>query len=301
MSGGAAVGGGGAVTTYQKLYLDLRRQFRRAGFPGADLEARELVCHGCGKSREEFYRDAALYMSPEREAAVRALAARRLDGEPAAYLLGEWEFYGLTLEVNPAVLIPRADTEVLAAAVIDFLRTLGPCRMLDLCAGSGCVGLAAADRAPDCRALLGDVSEAALEVCRRNVRRHGLGDRVKTAALDALAPPPRSIGDFHCIACNPPYIPDGDVEGLDRSVRDFEPRLALRGGADGMDFYRAVTSRWSSALTEGGRLYFEVGAGQADAVLRLMRAGGFGDINILPDTQGIPRVVYGTVLSEERA
>lgn len=282
------------MITYQNLYLDIRRQFLRAGFPGAGLEAREIVCFGSGKTREEFYRDSPLYTSPEIEEAVRALAERHTGGEPVAYLIGEWEFYGLTLEVTPAVLIPRADTEVLAEAAVEFAGRMERCRLLDLCTGSGCVGLAAAANVPGCRVLLGDVSEKALEVCRRNVRRCGLADRVKADVLDALAPPPASIGTFHCITCNPPYITRGEMETLDRSVKDFEPHLALCGGEDGLDFYRAIVRNWKAALTEGGRMYFEVGAGQADAVLGLMRNGGFADVNILPDTQGIGRVVYGT-------
>ena len=167
------------MITYQNLYLDVRRQLLAAGLPGAGLEARELVCAGSGKSRGEFYRDGGLYTSPEIEEAVRALVRRHLDGEPVAYLIGEWEFCGLTLEVTPAVLIPRVDTETLAEAAVGFARSLGKCRLLDLCTGSGCIGLAVAANAPDCRALLGDISEEALGVCRRNVRRCGLTDRVK--------------------------------------------------------------------------------------------------------------------------
>ena len=283
------------MITYQNLYLDVRRQLLQAGFPGAGLEARELVCFASGKTREEFYRDGPLYTSPEIEEAVRALTERHVGGEPVAYLIGEWEFYGLTLEVNESVLIPRVDTEVLAEAAIEFAGTQEKCRLLDLCTGSGCVGLAVAASVPDCRALLGDISEEALRVCRRNVRRCGLTDRVKADILDALTPPPASIGTFQCITCNPPYITRGEMEALDRSVRDFEPHLALYGGEDGLDFYRAIVRNWKAALTEGGRMYFEVGAGQADAVLELMRDDGFADVNILPDTQGTGRVVYGTV------
>ena len=282
------------MITYHNLYLDVRRQLLQAGFPGAGLEARELVCFASGKTREEFYRDGPLYTSPEIEEAVRALTERHVGGEPVAYLIGEWEFYGLPLEVNEAVLIPRVDTEVLAEAAIEFAGTQEKCRLLDLCTGSGCVGLAAAANVPDCRVLLGDISEEALEVCRRNVRRCGLADRVKADVLDALAPPPASIGTFQCITCNPPYITRGEMEALDRSVKDFEPHLALYGGEDGLNFYRAIVRNWKAALTEGGRMYFEVGAGQADAVLGLMRDGGFAHVNILPDTQGIGRVVYGT-------
>ena len=139
------------LITYQNLYLDIRRQFLRAGFPGAGLEAREIVCFGSGKTREEFYRDTP----PEIEEAARALAERHTGGEPVAYLIGEWEFYGLTLEVTPAVLIPRTDTEVLAEAAVEFAGRMERCRLLDLCTGSGCVGLAAAANVPGCRVLLG--------------------------------------------------------------------------------------------------------------------------------------------------
>ena len=295
------------ITTYQKVFLDIRRQFWRAGYPGADLEARELICAASGKSREEFYRDRALYLSPETEDAVRALARRHLDGEPVAYLIGEWEFYGLPLDISQDVLIPRADTEVLAEQAIAYIQTLGECRVLDLCAGSGCVGLAVASQAPKarvalaaaanvsgCRALLGDVSQEALTVCRRNVRRCGLTDRVKAETLDALALPPPFTGAFDCITCNPPYIPRADLETLDRPVKDFEPLLALCGGEDGLDFYRAAAKNWKNVLTENGRMYFEVGIGQAEEVWRLMDGEGFLDIRVLPDTQGIDRVVYGT-------
>ena len=288
------------MITYQNLYLEIRRRLLQAGFPGANLEARELVCYGSGKTREEFYRDGAMYTSPEVEAAVHALADRHIGGEPVAYLIGEWEFYGVTLDVNESVLIPRMDTEVLAEAAIAYIKDQGDCRVLDLCAGSGCVGLAVAANAPQCRVLLGEISEPAARVCRQNVRRCGLTGRVSVMTLDAMAPPPRVIGEFQCIACNPPYIPRADIETLERSVKDFEPYLALCGGEDGLDFYRAIARRWKTALAESGRIYFEVGIGQADAVLRLMRSEGFGDLEILPDTQGIGRVVYGTVLEEAR-
>ena len=286
------------MITYQNLYLEIRRRLRKAGFPGADLEARELVCYVSGKTRQEFYRDSSLYTSPETEAAVHALADRHLKGEPVAYLIGEWEFYGLALDVNESVLIPRVDTEVLAEAAVTYVKTQGSCRVLDLCAGSGCVGLAVAAGAQECQVLLGEISGAAAQVCRPNIRRCSLTGRVSVMTMDALEPPPGDIGRFRCVVCNPPYIPRADIETLERSVKDFEPYQALCGGEDGLDFYRAISGKWKEALEENGRLYFEVGIGQADEVLRLMRTEGFGDLNILPDTQGIPRVVYGTVMEE---
>lgn len=284
--------------TYNDLYLDVRRTLRDSGVEAATLEARELVCFGTGKSREELQRDSRLYASPERETQVRRLVERRLAGEPVAYLIGEWEFYGLSLDISRDVLIPRPDTEVLAQQAIAYIQTLGECRVLDLCAGSGCIGLAIASQAPGARVSLGEIHDSALRICRQNIRRCGLSARVSPIQVDALEKPPRSLGEFQCIVSNPPYIPTGDIGGLEPSVRDYEPRLALDGGADGLDFYRSITRDWREALVPGGRLYFEVGAGQADQVLRLMRNQGFGDLQIVKDYHNIPRVVQGTLCQE---
>ena len=284
--------------TYNDLYLDVRRQLRESGVEASTLEARELVCFGTGKSREELARDSRLYASPEREAQVRRLVERRMAGEPVAYLIGEWEFYGLPLDISQDVLIPRADTEVLAEQAIAYIQTLGDCRVLDLCAGSGCLGLAIASRCPQARVVLGDINDSALKICRQNIRRNNLSARVMPVQADAREKPARSLGEFQCIVSNPPYIPTGDIAGLEPSVRDYEPHMALDGGADGMDFYRAITEQWKEALAPGGRLYFEVGIGQADPVLRLMRSQGFGDLQIIKDHHKIPRVVLGALCQE---
>ena len=284
--------------TYNNLYLDIRQQLRKAGIEAATLEARELVCFGTGKSREDLARDGGLYASPELERQVRSLVDRHLAGEPVAYLIGEWEFYGLSLDISPDVLIPRPDTEVLAGQAIEYIQTLGECRVLDLCAGSGCIGLAVASQAPQARVVLGEYSDAALKVCRQNIRRNGLSGRVVPMQADAREKPERSLGELQCIVSNPPYIPRADIETLDASVRDYEPHLALDGGEDGLDFYQTISGKWKDALAPGGRLYFEVGIGQADSVLRIMRAQGFGDIQIVKDLHDIPRVVFGTLCTE---
>ena len=286
------------ATTYNNLYLDIRQQLRKAGIEAATLEARELVCFGTVKSREDLARDGGLYASPELERQVRSLVDRHLAGEPVAYLIGEWEFYGLSLDISPDVLIPRPDTEVLAGQAIEYIQTLGECRVLDLCAGSGCIGLAVASQVPQARVVLGEYSDAALKVCRQNIRRSGLSGRVVPIQADAREKPERALGEFQCIVSNPPYIPHDDIAGLDTSVKDYEPHLALDGGEDGLEFYCAITQLWRDALTPGGRIYFEVGIGQADMVLRIMRAVGFGDIQIVKDLHGIPRVVFGTLCTE---
>ena len=283
------------ATTYNNLYLDARQKLKAAGVEAAQLEARELVCFAAGKNREQFFRDMSLYASDEVEAKVEDLMNRRLAGEPVAYLIGEWEFYGLPLDISREVLIPRADTEVLAEQAILAARAAGEgARVLDLCAGSGCVGLAVAANAPNCRAVLADVSEEALKICRQNIRRNDLNARVTCVQADARQAPPAMLWDFDVIACNPPYIPTGDIDGLDPSVRDYEPRLALDGGEDGLDFYRDIAEKWRTALRLGGVLLFEVGIGQASGVEQILSRCGYEDIETFQDTGGIWRVVKGT-------
>lgn len=284
------------ATTYNNLYLDIRRELKAAGIDNAQMEARELVCYGADKSREQFVRDMPLYVADVVENRIRALAQRRLDGEPVAYIIGEWEFYGLPLDVSRDVLIPRMDTELLAERAITLARGAGEgARVLDLCAGSGCVGLAVAANVPQSRVVLADISEGALRVCKQNVRRCGLNAQVICMLADAMQPPSSTFWDFDVIVCNPPYIPTGDIPGLDISVKDYEPRLALDGGADGLDFYRAIAEKWGNALRLDGTLVFEVGIGQVGEVEMILARNGFTDIKTYQDTAGIWRVVEGTI------
>lgn len=286
------------ATTYNNLFLDTRTRLRKAGVDNAQLEAREIVCYAADKSREQLYRDMSLYVSAELERRVDELVQRRLAGEPVAYIIGEWEFYGLPMDVSHDVLIPRMDTEVLAERGILKARESGEgARVLDLCAGSGCVGLAVAANAPQCRVVLGELSEGALRVCKQNVRRNELNARVTCLSVNAMEPPSSTLWDFDVIVCNPPYIPSGDIENLDISVRDYEPHMALDGGEDGLDFYRFIAAKWKSALRLGGTLIFEVGIGQAPQVEEILARNGFEDIKTTADTQGIWRVVEGTINS----
>ena len=282
------------ATTYNNLYLDMRKRFRDEGVFDPSRAARELTCFAAGKSNEELIRDGRLYAPPEVEQAANALAERHLAGEPVAYLIGEWEFYGIPLDITRAVLIPRPDTEVLAARAIEAAQSYEQPRVLDLCAGSGCIGLAVAEHVPSARVLLGEFDDEAIKVCRRNIRRNALSARVGVVHVDAREKPLRQLGEFDVIVSNPPYIPTADIDMLDTSVRDNEPHLALDGGEDGLDFYRAICEKWRGALREYGKLLFEVGIGQAEDVQRLMRDNGFGDVQIVSDLNDIPRVVFGT-------
>ena len=286
------------ATTYNNLYLDTRASLKRAGVEAAQLEARELLCYAADKSREQLYRDMSLYASAELEQRMKSLLDRRLAGEPVAYIVGEWEFYGIPLDISDDVLIPRWDTEVLAERGILRAKAAGEnTRVLDLCAGSGCIGLAVATNVPACRVVLGELSEGALRVCKQNVRRNGLNAKVTCMSVNALEAPSSALWDFDVIVSNPPYIPTGDLAGLDTSVREYEPTMALDGGEDGLDFYRAIASKWKSALRLGGALIFEVGIDQAPDVEEILAQNGFEEIQTTADSQGIWRVVEGIINS----
>ena len=286
--------------TYNDLYLDARRALKAAGVEQAQLEARELLCRASGKTREDLLRDLPLYAPDGVTARFQGLMARRMAGEPVAYLIGEWEFYGLTLDVCRDVLIPRPDTETLVERGILFLRDLPEgARVLDLCAGSGCVGLAIADNCPGAHVILAEWSDDALRICRQNILRCALSQQASAAQVDALEPPPRLLRNFDLILCNPPYIPTLEVAHLDPSVRDYEPRLALDGGEDGLKFYRAVAKKWKCALAPGGKLIFEVGYNQAPAVKRILGQNGYQDIRTTLDSGMHWRVVSGS--AERRA
>lgn len=265
-----------------------------AGIEGAQLEAREILCAAAGKTAEELYRDISLYTTEDIAEKAVALQERRLTGEPIAYLVGEWSFCGLPFYVSREALIPRVDTEMLAQLAMNRLKEYpGNTRILDLCAGTGCVGLTAAALIRNTRAVLVDLSDGALDLCKRNIRRHKLTGRAVYLKGDALQPPSHALGQFDVLVCNPPYIPTGDLAGLDSSVKDFEPLMALDGGADGLDFYRQITTLWQPALKPGGHLLYEVGIGQAEQVAWLLVKAGYENIRITRDTGGIDRVVEG--------
>lgn len=265
------------VKQYGELYLDTRRALlatedaQQAGFM-----ARSLLCHVSGKSQEAILADRELYASEKVVEAVEAGLRRLLDGEPLAYVLGEWEFYGLPLHVTPDVLIPRDDTcAVTELAIRQGLFLDQDPRILDLCCGSGCIGLAIASRVKDARVTLADLSKNALGIAKENTARNKLSGRVRCVQADALQPPAPFLGKFDMIVSNPPYVTGAEMEQLPRSVRDFEPRMALYGGEDGLDFYRAIARNYAAAFKPGGYLCLEFGMGQGSAVCRILEENGY--------------------------
>lgn len=282
------------MKTYNDIYLSTRNLLRQSGIEACDLEARILVAGAAGKSVEHLLRDLKLYTTSEVENRALDYTARRLKGEPVAYITGSWQFYGIDLVVTPDVLIPRMDTEVLIDAAKEILTgNKMDARVLDLCCGSGCITCAIAHEMPATRLVAVDLSASALEVCRRNVTDHKLNSRVLCIQADATSSPPLGIGSFDLIVSNPPYIPSGEIQSLDRSVRDYEPIWALDGGEDGLRFYKAIIKYWKSILRPGGYLLFEVGEGQAKDVCDMLMAAGFSRTAARKDTQGIQRAVIG--------
>ena len=280
------------VKRYAELYLDARRALLPTEGPAASNVARELLCAASGKTAEQLIMDRDNYASSEICEIVDSYVQRYLRQEPLAYILGQWDFYDMTLEVSSDVLIPRDDTMVVTELAIKkalFLQQ-NP-RILDLCTGSGCIGLAIAKRVKDARVVLADISPEALRVARHNVQRQRLANRVSCIPWDAKKPATEFIGKFDLIVSNPPYITISEMAELEPSVREYEPHLALEGGVDGLDFYRSIIKNYSSALQPGGFFCFEFGRGQENAVCELLTEAGFEILELRKDTAEIIRAV----------
>ena len=283
------------LKTYNDIYLSTRRRLHAAGIAAFDLEARLIVGHASSKSREELVSSSRFFVMDSAVIhAVDDMIERRLGGEPVAYIVGEWEFYGLPMIVSDAVLVPRVDTEVLADTAISLMKQRGGrTRLLDLCAGSGCVGIAVAANVPDCRVVLADNSPQAMAICRANMLKNRVSRNTTAIEIDALQIPPTLLGIFDAIVSNPPYIPTEEISGLYPSVRDYEPISALDGGPDGLDFFRFIAGNWHVLLRQGGHLAFECGMGQAGVVRVIMEDSGFRNIKTHADTLNIQRVIVG--------
>ena len=277
---------------YGDLYLDTRRALLAKEDPQmAGFMARNLLCHVSGKTQEEFLTNRDLYASEEICRNMEAGVQRLLTGEPLAYVLGEWEFYGLKLQVNSNVLIPRDDTCAVAALAIKQAIFLDQSpRVLDLCCGSGCIGLAVASRVKDARVTLADISREALAVAKKHIVRQHLTARVSSVVADALGTPPAFLGKFDMIVSNPPYITLSEMAELAPEL-SYEPRAALTDEGDGLSVIRGVLATASASLEEGGLLLMEFGAEQGEAVSRLARDYSLCEVHILKDAAGHDRVL----------
>ena len=268
--------------------MSARERLQKAGCEDGGFDARCLLEDLGGMPRGHLP-DATPLTAAQQRALTTALE-KRAAGYPLQYLLGEWAFLDLTLQVGEGVLIPRADTEVLCEAVANRLGTAP--RVLDLCAGTGCVGLGVASLCPGAQVTAVELSADALTYLHSNIARY---PRLQVTALqgDVLTDADRFEPIYDAVVSNPPYIPTGDLCGLMREVQ-HEPALALDGDTDGLRFYRVIADQWSRKLLPGGLCAVEVGIGQAPDVARLWEAAGLTDITVVPDYAGVDRVVLGT-------
>ncbi len=281
------------VKQYGQLYQDTRRALLETeNAQDAGVLARMLICHVSGKDHARFLADRDLYAGEDIVEGVEKGLKRLLAGEPIAYILGQWEFYGLPMIVSPKVLIPRDDTCAVAELAIKQALFLDKDpRILDLCCGSGCIGLAVASRVKDAKVTLADVSLDALAVAKENTALNKLTGRVRCVQADALKPAFPFLGKFDLIVSNPPYITGQEMLELPVSVKDYEPHLALYGGEDGLDFYRAIAQNFAPALKPGGYLCFEFGMGQGDDVCQILTENGYTILDRTRDYNSRERAV----------
>jgi release factor glutamine methyltransferase len=255
----------------------------------ASLDARLLAQHLLGWTTAALLTSGNTEEPPGFSGRFLAFVERRARREPLAYITGVREFWNLRFEVSPAVLIPRPETETLVAALLERVPTPGGgVRVADVCTGSGCVAVSIATERPHIMITATDISELALEVAARNATRHGVRERIDFVCADLLAGVP---GRFTAIVANPPYVRDVDRNGLQAEVRDYEPDIALFGGADGLAMIRALIDQAAAHLAGDGILFFEFGHGQEDGVRELISASReLRMIDVKPDLQGIARV-----------
>lgn len=269
---------------------------RGRGVPSPRLEAELLIGHALGLTRVQVYLQFDRPLLPAELESIRGLVRRRGNRECLAYVVGHKEFFGREFLVQPGVLVPRPDTETLIESLLEAIPTDTPCLIADVGSGSGCIGLTLAAERPEARIYAIDPSEIALATTRANVEALGLKERVAVLRGLWLDPVPANrVIDW--VVSNPPYIPSGEIEQLEPEVRDHEPRLALDGGADGLEIYRTLIPKAAARAQVG--VAFEVGQGQAPKIAEWMAAAGLVDVTTSTDLGGTPRVVMGRTRKAE--
>jgi release factor glutamine methyltransferase len=269
----------------------------RAGVASARLDAELLMAAALGVSRAAVVSGGAevtgaAQIDPAALGRFERMVARRETREPLAYIVGWREFFSLDFAVRAGVLIPRPETESVVEAALDFLSERSTARVLDIGTGAGAIAIAIAKNAPAARFVALDISEVSLEMAADNARRHRCVDRISFLQGDCFAALDDDGAPFDLIVSNPPYIVEADLAMLAPEIRDFEPRIALAGGREGLDFYRKIANGLARWLLRGGEVILEVGAGQADAVETMMRAAVGCDTRVrMRDLAGVERVV----------
>lgn len=280
------------LTTRDHAMRMLGVRLRAAGLATPELDARLLVQGVTGASDIEMVREPGTRMSDEEEARLAAFEQRRLAGEPVSRILGLREFWGLPFAVSPATLDPRPDSETLVETALALLHETPEPRILDLGTGTGCLLLSLLHTRADAHGMGVDISYEALAVAASNAARLGLSDRAgfhQGSWTDGIE------GQFDLVISNPPYIRRADIATLEREVREHDPLLALDGGEDGLDAYRAIAATLPDVLTQSGHAVIELGAGQDREVRLVFETAGMAVIRIVPDLSGVPRALVAAL------
>lgn len=275
--------------TYREARMTAAKQLAAAGVENEVAESCFLMEAVCGISRSFYLLHEQDVMDPTQEKAYLELTEKRCRRMPLQYLTGEQEFMGLPFSVNEHVLIPRQDTEVLVEEAIRILqKDLPEASVLDLCTGSGCIGISIRSFCQKTQVTAADISEDALQVARRNAKENQVPvEFIRSDLFEKIS------GSYDMIVSNPPYIPSRVIETLMPEVRDHEPMGALDGKEDGLYFYRRITEESVAHLNAGGYLLYEIGYDQGEAVSGYMRENGFHEIEVIRDLAGLDRVVRG--------
>ncbi|MBQ7920369.1 MAG: peptide chain release factor N(5)-glutamine methyltransferase [Lachnospiraceae bacterium] len=274
---------------YQECFNQGKLALESAGIPEAALDARLLLEHICGTSRNDLLVHGDREVAVEQEEAYKEAIRQRAERIPLQHITGQQEFMGLTFQVNENVLIPRQDTEILVEEVLPHLTS--GVRILDMCTGSGCILISLLHYSMWAEGTGVDLSAKALEVARENAGRLLSKERIVSFVESDLFE--KVEGKYDVIVSNPPYIQTEVIKGLMPEVRDHEPMMALDGTEDGLYFYRRIVEESKEFLRKEGRLFFEIGYDQAEAVKGLMENAGFSDVTVVKDFAGLDRVVHG--------
>jgi release factor glutamine methyltransferase len=280
------------ATSIAQAILQGANKLRKAGVPEERREAGSLLMHVLGRDRTYILAHAEDQLTDKQVEAYRESLDARASGKPLQYITGRQEFFGLEFEVTSDVLIPRPETELLIEAALSIISPNKTPFICDVGTGSGCIAITLLHRLPQASGIALDISEAALAVAERNANRHEVRERLSFLASDCFSGLGPEFGNrFDLIVSNPPYVAERAVDGLQREVRDFEPRIALTAGEDGLSIIRRLLGEARNYLKSGGFLIFEMGFDQHAAVTELIEDDHWQLLEVYDDLQGIPRTV----------
>ncbi len=279
--------------TIFEAYNHCKKQLLKAGIEDYAYEARVIIRHITGYSNSQILSKYSNTLTAFQENNLTAIIHQREVRYPLQYILGEWSFYGRDFFVGPGVLIPRADTETVIDAAKELIKTKKAPKILDLCAGSGCIGITLAAECQDADITMVEKYDEAINYTKKNIERNNVNNAkiIKGDVLETAAK-----GKYDLVVSNPPYVTNEEMQNLQPEVK-FEPETALRAEDNGLEFYRAIAKNYKECLLENGSICFEVGFAQAEAVAELLKQEGYSEVTIKNDANDVQRVVFGTLKS----